>query len=119
MTWLPTVFVPSRIADRPFVCFMDINMPGTNGFEVLRWLRRHDGFASLPVVMLSSTDNSRDLARAAKLGAQCYVTKYPSTSTLSEIVRDAEAYSADSLKSAFEKSYNLLIPRRDSPLGGR
>jgi CheY-like chemotaxis protein len=108
MTWLPTIFAAKRINDRPLVCFLDIKMPGTTGLEVLRWIRRQEVFDPLPIVMLSSSDDPRDLTDAAKQGAQCYVTKYPSTTVLGEIVRDAEAYANDADNSGFMKPYNLL-----------
>jgi CheY-like chemotaxis protein len=119
MAWLPTVFEPRRIADRPLVCFLDIKMPGTTGFDVLRWIRRNDNFDTLPVVMLSSSDDPSDLVRAAKLGAQCYLTKYPATATLAEVIGDAAAFADGLEKPAFEKSYNLLARSRDNSSDSR
>jgi CheY-like chemotaxis protein len=115
MAWLPGVFESGRMAGRPLICFLDIKMPGTTGFDVLRWIRRDEVFDSLPIVMLTSSDDPRDLVRAARLGAQCYLTKYPSTATLAEVVKDAEAYADGSDKTVFEKPYNLLTPRRTLP----
>src|SRR5436190_16428368 len=65
-----------RGAPPPLACFIDIKMAGMSGFDVLRWIRCQDALDSVPVIMLSSSDDPQKLHEARDVGAQCYVTKY-------------------------------------------
>jgi sigma-B regulation protein RsbU (phosphoserine phosphatase) len=57
------------------VVLLDIMMPGIDGYEVLERLRRDYGQSELPIIMATAKDESRDIVRALKLGANDYVTK--------------------------------------------
>ncbi len=60
---------------RPDVILLDINMPGLDGWEVLRVLREDDGTRALPVIMFSVNFEVREKLHALQLGAHDYVTK--------------------------------------------
>jgi CheY-like chemotaxis protein len=70
------------------VVFLDIKMPKLDGFEVLRWIRKQGDLATLPVVMLSGSDEPRDLRRAVELGATRYVIKHPPPEVIAELMAD-------------------------------
>jgi CheY-like chemotaxis protein len=72
---------------RPDLVLLDIKMPRKDGFEVLAALRADPRTASLPVVMLTSSENGGDVARAKALGADDYVTKPLDAKTFGERVR--------------------------------
>ena len=57
---------------------LDINMPGTNGMDLLKRLRGRTRTAVTPVIMLSSSSNTADVNRAYENGANAYAVK-PST----------------------------------------
>jgi CheY-like chemotaxis protein len=98
----------------PTICFLDIHMPVLNGFDVLRWIRQHASFDLMPVVMLTSSDERRDLDRACRLGAQCYLTKYPTPNVLGETIEHALAYRAGPTSSElFSFGSNLLVAGGD------
>ena len=59
----------------PDVVLLDIKMPGMDGFEVLRWIRRQAEFSRLCVVMLTSSDQIRDVNQAYQLGANSFLVK--------------------------------------------
>lgn len=61
----------------PGLVFLDIKMPRLDGFEVLRWIRNQSVLQALPVVILSGSDEPRDLKRARELGASHYLIKHP------------------------------------------
>jgi len=53
----------------PEVTFLDLKMPGRNGFEVLQWLGEQPFFQKLRVVVLSGSYDPSDITRARELGA--------------------------------------------------
>ena len=59
----------------PAVLLLDIKMPRMDGLEVLKHIRSHDKLKKLPVVILSSSREERDLARSWDLGVNAYVVK--------------------------------------------
>ncbi len=59
----------------PALVLLDIKMNGTDGFEVLRWIRRQPDFSRLCVVMLTSSDEIRDVNYAYSLGANSFLVK--------------------------------------------
>jgi CheY-like chemotaxis protein len=60
---------------REALLLLDINMPQVDGIEALRQLRSRPSTALLPVIMLTTTDNPREIARCYELGCNIYVTK--------------------------------------------
>ncbi|MBC7460317.1 MAG: response regulator [Thermoleophilia bacterium] len=62
-------------AARPDLVLLDLNLPGFSGLEVLKELKSDPELRALPVVVLSSSDAERDIARSYDLHANCYVTK--------------------------------------------
>lgn len=70
----------NKFADRrqfpiPFILLTDLQMPRMDGFELLQWVRRSKAFHTLPVIVVTGSDESEDRARALSLGAEAYVTK--------------------------------------------
>ena len=61
--------------DLPRVILLDVNMPLVNGFEVLREVKAHEHLCEVPVVMLTSSAERRDLVSSYELGANSYVVK--------------------------------------------
>ena len=57
------------------VIFLDINMPGISGLELLRHLMQDDGTAGIPVVVVSADATTSRIQEALTLGAAHYVTK--------------------------------------------
>jgi two-component system response regulator len=62
-------------ADLPQVVLLDLNLPGIDGFEVLRQIRADDRFRRLPVVILTSSNEDSDKLAGYGLGANSYVRK--------------------------------------------
>lgn len=68
-------YLQSLSEARPALVLLDIKLPRRSGLEVLEWLRGQTDLRRLPVVMLTSSEESRDIARAYDLGANSYLTK--------------------------------------------
>jgi CheY-like chemotaxis protein len=68
-----------RFAERtmgpPLLVLLDINMPRVDGVEVLRQLKADERTATLPVIMLTTTDDPREIRHCYELGCNVYVTK--------------------------------------------
>jgi CheY-like chemotaxis protein len=62
----------------PDLILLDLNLPKTDGRDILKRIRQIGRTRTVPVVVLSSSESPRDRAEAAKLGADRYVRK-PST----------------------------------------
>jgi CheY-like chemotaxis protein len=84
--------VASGGLDRPLVCFLDIKMPGYTGFDVLEALRSSEVFDGVPAIILSTSDDRRDVVASSAKGAQGYLVKYPSAETLRCVVEEARVY---------------------------
>ena len=59
----------------PDLILADLKLPGVDGFDLVRWIRRQPGFGSIPVVVLTSSDAIRDVNRACSLGANSFLVK--------------------------------------------
>ena len=62
-------------ASQPDVILMDINLPGINGFEVLKILREDPVTAHIPVIAISANAMPLDIKRGLKAGFFRYITK--------------------------------------------
>lgn len=67
-----------RTHPMPELMLLDLKMPKMDGFDVLMWLQKQPRLRRLPVMVLSSSRQDKDVDRAYDLGANCYVLK-PST----------------------------------------
>ena len=66
----------SRSGNADVLILLDINMPGgLSGLDVLREIKSHDATKTIPVIMLTTTDDPRDITRCYELGCSVYITK--------------------------------------------
>jgi CheY-like chemotaxis protein len=59
----------------PAVILLDIKMPRMNGIEVLKHIRADEKFKLIPIIMVTSSGEEKDLVESYKLGANSYVVK--------------------------------------------
>jgi two-component system response regulator len=76
----------------PQVILLDLNLPKVGGLDVLRAIRSDPRTKLLPVVVLTSSKQDRDLVEGYKLGANSYVVKPVDFSQFSEAVRQLGLY---------------------------
>ena len=61
---------------RPDLALIDVNMPGKNGFEILKEIKADPSISHIPVIMISATCISvKDVQEGFRLGADDYITK--------------------------------------------
>lgn len=76
----------------PAVVLLDLKMPGIDGFDVLRWIRQEPAIATLRVVILTTSDEMRDIDLAYKLGANSFLVKPNDFDRFVEISRALGGY---------------------------
>jgi CheY-like chemotaxis protein len=76
----------------PGLILLDLNMPRTSGFEVLKWIRATPAVSALPILVLTSSNHDSDVQRASLLGANGYIVKPGKPEDLLEIVKAVKAY---------------------------
>jgi CheY-like chemotaxis protein len=59
----------------PDLLLLDLKLPGFNGLEILGWLRSHPGLSALRVIVLTSSEQMRDINDAYRLGANSFLVK--------------------------------------------
>lgn len=69
------VYTDRRHIQRPQLILLDLVLPKIDGLEVLRRVKADSHTASIPVVVLTSSDRDRDLQISKRLGAQAYIVK--------------------------------------------
>ena len=79
--------LPSRDDLANFVVLLDLKMPRVDGFEVLRRLKETPSTAALPVIVLTTTDDPREIDRCYELGCNVYITKPVEYDAFIEAVR--------------------------------
>lgn len=58
-----------------YLLLLDINLPGINGIEVLRRMKEHDVVKRVPVLMLSTTDDPKEVEACHAIGCNFYLIK--------------------------------------------
>jgi CheY-like chemotaxis protein len=72
---------PCREPKKAYLLLLDIRMPKMDGVEVLKRIKADQKLRSMPVIMLTTTDDPREVKECYDLGCNCYITKpinYPS-----------------------------------------
>jgi CheY-like chemotaxis protein len=64
-----------RSSNGPLLLVLDINMPRLDGIEVLARMKSDEATAKIPVIMLTTTDDPREIGRCYELGCSVYITK--------------------------------------------
>ena len=73
---------------KPDCIFLDLNMPRMNGKQCLQEIKQQSNLREIPVVIYSTSSESREKAQMLAMGASAYVTKRPQITELITSLRD-------------------------------
>ena len=78
---------------RPGVILLDLNMPGTDGREVLSVVKKDPDLKTIPIVVLTTSLDDRDIDAFLESGAQSYIVKPVEIDGIVRAVQKLEPYS--------------------------
>ena len=79
----------------PKIVFLDINMPGVSGFEVMAYLQREPRLESVPVIIVTSDDQDETVTKVAEAGAKGMVIKPGTVEAIESALQKAEINKGD------------------------
>lgn len=88
---------PPPMEPMPSVVLLDLNLPGTDGREVLEEVKATKRLRQVPVVVISASSDPRTIADCYKRGASGYVVKPMDFARLEELIRNIKSYWLDSV----------------------
>ncbi len=83
---------PYEDMPRPDIILLDLNLPRKDGREVLADIKADDRLKRIPVVVLTTSDDDRDIMTSYDLHANCYITKPVDIRRFIEIVKNIENF---------------------------
>jgi CheY-like chemotaxis protein len=79
-------------AEIPVFVFLDLNLPGAHGAEVLGRLKSHEALAATPVVVLTTSSHVKDVDLSYELGAAGFLTKPLDLDKFEKMIQRVAAY---------------------------
>ena len=83
---------PQRQPNKPYLLLLDIRMPQVDGIEVLRQLKQDMELRKMPVIMLTTTDDPREVERCHAIGCSSYLVKPVAYEKFAEAIRSLGLY---------------------------
>ncbi len=77
---------------RPTVILLDLNLPGTDGREVLQEVKNNEGLKDIPVIVLTTSTDERDIESCYSTGANTYVQKPVDATAFFEAIQRLKEY---------------------------
>jgi CheY-like chemotaxis protein len=84
---LDYLFRSRPASEHTYLILLDIRMPKVDGIEVLRRLKADPQLKKLPVIMLTTTDDAREVERCHQLGCSIYIQKPVDYERFTEAIR--------------------------------
>jgi Response regulator containing a CheY-like receiver domain and a GGDEF domain len=76
----------------PIFILLDLKLPKVNGLEVLRQLKNHPKYSSIPVIVLTTSAEDHDIEEAYKLGCNSYIVKPVEFNKFMDVATQIEVY---------------------------
>jgi CheY-like chemotaxis protein len=84
--------IHSELRTHPCVVLLDLKMPKVDGLEVLRLIKTDPELRTIPVVMLTSSRQEKDVAQSYNLGANAYVVKPVSFAEFRQALKEVGSF---------------------------
>lgn len=68
-------YAPPNAPARPGIILLDLNMPGVDGRQVLKEIKNDEELKSIPVIVMTNSDDEKDIADCYRMGANTYIVK--------------------------------------------
>jgi CheY-like chemotaxis protein len=76
-----------KAGHEPMLILLDLNLPDTTGLEILAKLKANEHLKKFPVIILTTTDDQREIQKCYDLGANVYITKPVDYEAFSNAIR--------------------------------
>lgn len=77
---------------KPDLVLLDLNMPRMNGYEVLEVVKRDSKLSTIPIIVLTSSQEEEDVVRSYSLHANCFISKPVRYDNFIEVIRSVEDF---------------------------
>ena len=85
-------FLNDRTKPTPGIILLDLNMPGLDGLMTLKSIKQNQNLKTIPVVILTTSDDERDIQDCYRLGANTYIQKPVNFDGLIEAIKKLKEY---------------------------
>ena len=83
---------PKRGGEMSYLLLLDIRMPQVDGIEVLRQIKQHSELKKIPVIILTTTDDPREVERCHAIGCASYIVKPVDYDKFAEAIKGLGLY---------------------------
>jgi CheY-like chemotaxis protein len=85
-------YLRSHNGDKPGLILLDLNMPRMNGLEFLEFKQNDERLRDIPVVVLTTSTNAKDIERSYALDAKAYIVKSIDYKQFVEAIKNLDIY---------------------------
>mgnify|MGYP006293448697 CR=1 FL=1 len=76
----------------PDLILLDINIPKMDGFEVLKYIKEHEHYRKIPVIMLTTSSSREDVMKSYKYHANSFISKPMDMDEFWEVIESIESF---------------------------
>ncbi|EKD27369.1 MAG: response regulator receiver protein [uncultured bacterium] len=81
-----------KTAPRPDIIILDLNLPQTDGHQILKFVKNRDSFKTIPVIVLTNSTSKDDIDKAYASNANCYIAKPTDLNEFISVIDSIESF---------------------------